>query len=43
MGLGPSLSRKMECQFSMALDANSCGWHVEARVKKTEEMPASVK
>ena len=34
---------KMECLFSMAPDANSCGWHVEARVKKTEEMPASVK
>ena len=34
---------KMECLFSIASDANSCGWHVEARVKKTEEMPASVK
>ena len=34
---------KMKCLFSMASDANSCGWHVEARVKKTEEMSASVK
>ena len=34
---------KMECLFSMAPEANSCGWHVEARVKKTEEMPVSVK
>ena len=37
---------KMECLFSIAPDANSCGWHIGARVEKievrTELMPASV-
>ena len=27
---------KMECLFSIAPDANSCGWHIGARVKKLE-------
>ena len=27
---------KMECLYSIAPDANSCGWHIGARVKKLE-------
>ena len=27
---------KMECLFSIATDANSCGWLIGARVKKLE-------
>ena len=27
---------KMNCLFSIAPDANSCGWHIRARVKKLE-------
>ena len=37
MGLGPfGAFGKMECLFSIALDVNSCGWHIGARVKKLE-------
>ena len=28
---------KMECLFSIAPDANSCGWHIGASVKKLEK------
>ena len=44
MGLGRAIGLiaildafgKMECLFSIAPDANSCGWHIRARVKKLE-------
>ena len=36
MGLGFGAFGKMECLFSIAPDANSCGGNIGARVKKLE-------
>ena len=35
-GAGFGAFGKMECLFSIAPDANSCGWLIRARVKKLE-------